>query len=240
MGSTRLPGKVLADIGGQPMLVRVMERVRMAKSLDQTIVATTTEAEDTPILELCRQWGYAAFQGHPTDVLDRYYRAAIEYAADRVVRITADCPLIDPGLIAETVYALVEQRADFAANRLPRARTYPIGLDVELCTFPALETAWREAREPFEREHVMPYLYRVPGRFRTVLLNAESDLGELRWTVDTSADLQFARAIYQHFLPRIDFSWQQVLELVTAQPELAAINMSVPHRTEFDVEEPHR
>jgi len=237
MRSTRLPGKVLADIRGEPMLARVVERVRMARLLNEVVIGTTTDAADDAVVELSETRSYPIYRGHPTDVLDRYYQAAGAYGADTVVRITADCPLIDPTLIDQTLGELVSQQADFAANRLPRQRTYPIGLDVEVCTFDALARAWRGASEPFEREHVMPYLYQVPGRFKTVLLNADSNLGNLRWTVDTQADLEFVKAVYQHFLPRIDFKWTEVLQLLTQRPELAAINAGVPHRTEFDVEE---
>lgn len=236
MGSTRLPGKVLADLCGEPLLVRVAERARLARRPDRLVVATTTDAADDPIVELCRARGYASFRGHPTDVLDRYYRSAASELAETVVRITADCPLVDPGLIDRTIEALLQQQLDFAANRLPQRRTYPIGLDVEVCSFQALETAWREASEPFEREHVMPFLYRTPSRFRIAVLHGERDLGELRWTVDTASDLDFVRAVYRHFLPRTNFSWDDILELVTRQPELAAINAGVPHRNEFDVE----
>ena len=167
MGATRLPGKVLHDIAGQPMLVRVVERTRRASLLDGFVVATTTEIQDDALYELCRERGYPCYRGEQQDVLDRYYQAARQTGADVIVRITADCPVIDPLLINETVqlvtghYSLVTDHFDFAANRLPPpwGRTYPIGLDVEACTFAALERAWQEATEPYQREHVMPYLY---------------------------------------------------------------------------------
>ena len=153
------------------------------------------------------------------DVLDRYYQAARLYAADVVVRITADCPVIDPGVIDETVRALFGGQGrgapvyDFSANRLPPPwkRTYPIGLDTEVVTFTALETAWKEAAQPHQREHVMPFFYEQPERFRTRLVDYSRDLGALRWTVDTAEDLALARRIYAHFGGRDDFSWLDVL-----------------------------
>ncbi len=233
MGSTRLPGKILADIGGQPMLVRVVERARRASSLDGVIVATTTQTEDDVVEHLCAQRGYPCRRGHPTDVLDRYYRVAREAGAGVVVRLTADCPLIDPALIDQVVEAFLssEPPADFAANRLPSERTFPIGLDVEVCTFAALARAWAEAEEAYQREHVMPYLYERPGRFRVLLFRCERDLSHLRWTVDTAADLELVRRIYAHFGERDDFAWQEVLSLVERNPSLSEINADVRQRT---------
>jgi spore coat polysaccharide biosynthesis protein SpsF len=157
-----------------------------------------------------------------------------------VVRVTADCPLIDPGLVDQTVQAF--QQADppvnFAANRLPRRRTYPIGLDTEVCSMAALEQAWRQAAEPHQREHVMPFFYENPARFRTLLLDHEEDLGDLRWTVDTPEDLAFVREVYRRMAPRTEFGWLEVLNLVRQDPDLAAVNAHVEHRTEQDFEAP--
>jgi spore coat polysaccharide biosynthesis protein SpsF len=172
------------------------------------------------------------------DVLDRYYQAARRYQADVIVRITADCPVIDPDVIDETVRALFGGQGggapvyDFSANRLPPPwkRTYPIGLDTEVCTFTALETAWKEAVQPHQREHVMPFFYEQPERFRIRLVNYASDLGHLRWTVDTAEDLALVRRIYDHFGGRDDFSWLDVLELVQSQPDLGQINAAVQHK----------
>jgi spore coat polysaccharide biosynthesis protein SpsF len=240
LGSTRLPGKVLQDIAGRPMLARVMHRLGQAASLDARAVATSHLAQDDPIAELCLREHFRCFRGEPHDLLDRYYRAALELEADVVVRVTADCPLLDPELVDQTVQAFQEADppADFAANRLPRRRTYPIGLDTEVCSRSALEQAWREAVEPHQREHVMPFLYEHPERFRTLLLDHEEDLGSLRWTVDTLEDLAFVREVYARMAPREDFGWLEVLELVRGHPEVAALNAHVEHRTERDFEQP--
>ena len=254
MSSNRLPGKVLLDIGGQPMLARVVERTRLAQTLDKVVVATTSDPSDDPVAALCAQRGYHSYRGSLHDVLDRYYQSAKAFDAQVIVRVTADCPLIDPALIDRTVRAFLGQAEnsasysmisspeslsnvdknflwDFAANRLPPpwGRTYPIGLDTEICTFQALQRAWKEADQPYQREHVMPYLY-DHGAFRVLLLNTEPDYGSLRWTVDTAEDLELVRQIYTHFDPRWDFSWQEVIELFKRQPSLAQINQQVQHK----------
>jgi len=238
MSSTRLPGKVLADIAGQPMLARVVERVRMSVLVDEVIVATTTDSTDDAIQTLCSDRGYACMRGSAADVLDRVYHAAHLHSAEVIVRLTGDCPLIDPGVIDHTVGAFLKSKVDFAANRLPPPwkRTFPIGLDTEVCTFQALERAWKEADQPHQREHVMPYLYEVPGKFRIIVVDSERDYGRLRWTVDTPEDLELVRQIYARFAGRDDFSWREVLQLFEREPQLAAINAQVPHKTYRDSE----
>jgi len=256
MGATRLPGKVLLDIGGQPMLVRVVERVRRAARLDGVVVATTTQVQDDPVAELCRGRGYACSRGSLQDVLDRYYQAARSARATEVVRITADCPAMDPQLIDLTVDEFRRAGADFAADRLPPpwSRTYPIGLDVEVCSFTALERAWKEAGQPFQREHVMPYFYEgipaealrstknalavSPRGFRVLLVNHDPDYGALRWTVDTAPDLELLRQVYARFDNRDTFSWTDVLALFEREPELAGINASIPQKSGLEAEEP--
>ncbi len=232
MGSTRLPGKVLQDIGGQPMLVRVVQRASRAGRLDGVIVATTIDDLDDPLEELCRARGYPCWRGSRQDVLDRYYQAACEFKATQIVRITADCPAIDPQLIDLTVDEFRRAKADFASNRLPPpwSRTFPIGLDVEVCTFSALKRAWKDADQPFEREHVMPYFYQdiptkslrsmdnafavSPCGFRVLLVNHQPDYGTYRWTVDTPKDLALLRQIYARFNNQDTFTWTDVLDLL--------------------------
>ncbi len=191
MSSSRLPGKVLLDICGKPMLERVLDRVNLARRIDHILVATTTDISDDPLTYWCKGLGVDCFRGSMQDVLDRFYQAAISNQPQFIVRVTADCPVIDPGLMDETVQTCRENGVDFAATRLPPPfhRTYPIGLDVEVSTFSALERAWREASNPAEREHVFPYLYDQPGRFNLKILNYEPDYGSLRWTVDTAEGL---------------------------------------------------
>jgi spore coat polysaccharide biosynthesis protein SpsF len=238
MGSSRLPGKVLSEIVGRPMLSHVMRRAARIKGVDRCIVATTWSEEDQPVVNLCAELGVAYVCGHPTDVLDRFYDAAVEAEADVIVRLTGDCPLLDPDVSQRTLSAFLQSEPplDFAANRLPDHRTYPIGLDTEVCTFEALATAHDEAKAPHQREHVMPYLYENPGRFRLRLVDAPRDLSQLRWTVDAPEDLEFVRAVYGALAPDIDFGMADVLKLLESQPGLLSINAQVKHRTMADVD----
>jgi len=256
MGASRLPGKVLLDLGGQPMLQRVVTRTRRARLLDGVVVATTSEAPDAAIEAYCRAQDIPVYRGSLHDVLDRFYQAARLQAAEVIVRITADCPVIDPALIDETVALITEHwplnTIDFAATRLPPPwrRTYPIGLDVEACTFTALERAWKEADQAYHREHVLPFLYEgvtldqariargTSARgFRIAQLNHDPDYGTLRWTVDTPEDLELLRQVYARFAGRDDFTWQEVLALFEREPELGRINAGVAHKSAFDVDE---
>lgn len=223
MGSTRLPGKVLADIAGEPMLARVVARVAAAKKIDAIVVATSNAAADDRVAEFCAAKGIAVHRGSESDVLDRYYQAAKSYGAAIIVRITADCPLADPQVIDEVVAAYLTDDCDYATNTI--VSTYPDGLDVEVFSFAALESAWRDARRASDREHVTPYL-RSSGRFR--LRNVESSLGAAmhrqRWTVDEARDLEFVRAIYARLPSKSEFGWRDVLKLLDGEPALAKIN----------------
>lgn len=267
ISSTRLPGKIILDIGGQPMLVRVAERTRRAKTISKVVIATTKDSSDDIVEELCAKHGYLFYRGSQYDVLDRYYQAARQFNADVIVRVTGDCPMIDPQIIDETVTAFLGNNGmqiqktsafpwDLATNRLPPPchRTYPIGLDTEVCTFQALERAWKEANQPYQREHVMPYLYdperavifrlsdigknkSVPSSFfRVLCLEHDPDYGSYRWTVDTPEDLELARQIYAHFSNRDDFTWHDILDLFQQKPELAAINSRVLHKGAKDID----
>ncbi len=238
MGSSRLPGKVLLDLAGQPMIARVLDRARRAKTVDDVMVATTTDPSDDPIEAMCRARGYPWYRGSMFDVLDRYYGAARLARADMIVRVTADCPVIDPAVIDQVVQAFHAQSADFACNRLPPPwkRTWPIGLDTEVCSFAGLERAWKEAVLPYEREHVMPFFYDVAGRFKVVVVDHDPDYGAQRWTVDTAEDLQLLREIFAHFQGSDAFSWLDVLRLVESEPQLLQINAGVRHKIGTEVD----
>ena len=239
MASSRLPGKVLEDIHGSPMLAWVINRARLAHSLDEVVIATTVDPGDDPIQTFCEAHGFSVFRGDSFDVLDRYYQAAVRFKADVIVRLTADCPLIDPGLIDDTVAAFFKAEADFAANRLPPPwkRTFPIGLDLEVCSFQALQRAWNEADLTYQREHVMPYLYEEEGRFRVHVVNHDPDYGHYRWTVDTPEDLVLIREIIERLEGRVNFTWKDVLALQQEAPELFMVNAAVKHKTVMDVDE---
>ncbi len=238
MGSSRLPGKVLLDLGGKPVLAQEAIRAARAKSTHELLIATTIDGADDPIEDFCRVNGYACFRGNVYDVLDRYYQAAQWAKADVIVRLTADCPLMDPEVIDKVVRDFLESGADFGCNRLPPPwkRTYPIGLDVEVCTFAALERAWNEAEIKYEREHVMPYLYDEPGRFKVLVVDAEDDQGGLRWTVDTPQDLEMLRCFWTLLGGRDDFTWREALAVYQAHPELAEMNAAVQHKKLTDVD----
>ncbi len=237
MASSRLPGKILADLGGQPMLTWVVRRASRAAGIDQVVVATSVSQEDDVVEAFCKEQGFACSRGNLYDVLDRFVHAAREFDADVVVRLTGDCPLIDPEMLAENLRAFLaaDPPLDFAANRLPSERTIPIGLDAEFCTREALELAWREAQAPHQREHVMPFFYEQPDRFRILHIKHSPDYGNYRWTVDTSEDLELLRQIVGHFKDD-KFSWQEILALFQAKPELASINAQVVHKSERDVD----
>lgn len=226
MGSTRLPGKVLLDLAGEPMLARVVARGQRATTLQEVIVATTTDPVDDVIVELCQARGWPYFRGSEADVLDRYYRAAIQYQAGIVVRITADCPLIDQGVLDWVVREhLLQGAVDYTSNTLP-PRTFPRGLDVEVMSFEALERAWREDDNLAWREHVTPYIYRHPEKFALKAVVNTEDLSHMRWTVDTIDDLVLVRKIYGYF-GHDTFSWRDVLDILERHPEWLDISRHV-------------
>ena len=226
-GSTRLPGKVLLDLAGQPMLARHVERLRRAQSIERVVVATTTQPADDAIVSLCTAHGWEWSRGSETDVLDRYYRTAVAHRADVVVRVTADCPLIDPEVTDRVVGEFLARQpdVDYASNGLPR-RTFPRGLDTEVMRFDALERAWREDTDPASREHITPYLYRTPGRFRVHGVTNPDDQSAQRWTVDTPEDLALVRRIFEHF-GHDRFSWLEVLALLADHGDWLQLNRHV-------------
>jgi spore coat polysaccharide biosynthesis protein SpsF len=218
MGSTRLPGKVMVELAGEPMLVRVMNRVNRAKTLDEVVVATTSKCDDDVIVDLCKARKWSFFRGSEEDVLDRYYNAAIEYEANVVVRITSDCPLIEPSVIDLVVNVFLHNQPEvgYCSNSLNRS--FPRGLDVEVIDFDALKYAWREDNDPRVREHVTQYIIRHPEVFHQRSVSNSVDLSNLRWTVDTAEDLAFVRKIYEHFI-HDHFTWIEVLEVLKKNPD---------------------
>ncbi len=229
MGSTRLPGKVLMDLGGRPVLARCLERLRRASSLSRVVVATTTLAQDDELESWCAAEGWDCCRGSEEDLLDRYYQAARKYAAQVVVRCTSDCPLIDPVLVDQVVGQFLARwpEVDYACNRLPHY-TFPRGLDTEVMSMAALERAWREDGDPAWREHVTPYLY-LSGKFRLHGIERQPDLSAYRLTVDTPEDLELLRLVYAHF-GHDRMSWQEVVTLLENRPDWMAINAEVKQK----------
>jgi spore coat polysaccharide biosynthesis protein SpsF len=231
MGSTRLPGKVLRPLAGRPMLARIVERVRAAASVANVVVATSDREGDEPIRQMCAVEGIDCFAGSEQDVLDRFYRAAVTFHGDPLIRITADCPLVDPGLLTKLVALFGEGGYDHVgvatgagAIFLGKGR-YPDGLDAECFSAAALERAWREATSPQDREHVTPFIWRQKDLFRTGQLMSAVDYSQLRWTVDNEADFELIARIYDAlYRPDGVFRMDGVLQYLAAHPELAATN----------------
>lgn len=222
MSSTRLPAKVAADLGGKPLLQRVVERARRAATLELVAVATTVNPADDRVAKLCEDVRIPFFRGSENDVLDRYYRAAARFSADVIVRLTADCPLLDPEVIDRVIRAFLSGGCDYASNTIEP--TYPDGLDTEVVSRAALERAWREARLASEREHVTPYIWKNPGLFRLCAVKGEDNLSGLRWTVDEPQDLDLVRRIYQDLSAVPDFRMNDVLAAFRRHPEWRDVN----------------
>lgn len=221
MGSTRFPDKVMRLINSVPMIELLLNRLARSKKIDQIILATVDDDRNHPLAEYVRQRGFTVYQGSEGDVLDRYYQAAKLALPDTVIRITGDCPLVDQQLVDEMIDHFNGASVDYLSNILPP--TYPDGLDVEIFTFAALERAAHQAEKPFEREHVTPFI-RDSGLFTTANHTHENNHSSERWTVDEAADFMVVSSIFEHFSPRTDFSWLEVLALRNAKPELFAAN----------------
>lgn len=226
MTSTRLPGKVLMDLGGRPMLARQLDRLKACEMLDEIVVATTTNGTDNPVVDLCRGRGVRFFRGSEHDVLGRYVGAAREAAADVVVRITADCPLIDPQITDRVISELVNNSSacDYASNA--RRRTFPRGLDVEALFLDALLRVDRLATSEAAREHVTLFpTYERPELFLCRDVVDDADHSDLRWTVDTQTDMELVRMIFDglEMAGRTVF-YPEILEYVLAHPQLSSLN----------------
>jgi spore coat polysaccharide biosynthesis protein SpsF len=228
-GSTRLPGKVYKPLAGEPVLVRMVERIAASGVPAAITVATTTLEEDTPLVALCEARGLSVFRGHPTDVLDRHYQAGLYFGADAVVKIPSDCPLIDPAVVAEVLGAYQKEPAawDLVTNLNPP--TWPDGNDVEVMRMSALAEAWQNAERPFEREHTTPFIWDNPERFRIKNVRWKSglDLSQShRFVLDYPADYDFLAAVYERLTPKFGptFSLVHILELLEREPELLSLN----------------
>ncbi len=224
MGSTRLPNKVMKPIDGIPLIELLLSRLARAKEIDQVVVATSVDIRNQPLVDHVRSLGYACEQGSENDVLDRYVQAAKSHQADVIVRITGDCPLVDPELVDELVRRFRGVDIDYLSNTNPPS--YPDGLDIEVFTLKALLQASLETEDPFNREHVTPYLVKS-GKFETAVVQHTQDLSGMRWTVDESADLVVIKRVFQHFSPRTDFTWSEVLDLHSQRPHLFKSNRHI-------------
>jgi glutamate-1-semialdehyde 2,1-aminomutase len=221
MGSTRFPNKVMRQICGTPMIGLLLDRLSKARCVDQIILATSTDPRNETMVHYVQNLGFQVFQGSEDDVLDRYYRAADMVQADVVVRITGDCPLIDPELVDAVISEFQKKGVDYATNTMPP--TYPDGLDIEVFGFKVLEIAWKTAHELRQREHVTPFI-RESKEFTKINFPNDIDLSGERWTVDEPEDFEVIQKIFEYFHPRRDFTWRDVLSLRNEHPEWFMVN----------------
>jgi spore coat polysaccharide biosynthesis protein SpsF len=223
MNSTRLPKKVMADIQGNPLLWHICHRLRHSQRTQQCVIATTENSHDDLIAHWCKKERIACFRGAEKDVLDRFYQAAKKYSARYVVRITADCPLVDPALVDQVVALCKRSHADYASNTQPA--TFPDGLDVEVVSFDALERCWNQARHAYQREHVTSYITENPDLFSLENVWTEPDHSQWRLTVDEPEDLDVVRLIYQElYNPQGVFGYEEIARFIAAHPELLEMN----------------
>ena len=207
------------------MLARVIARVRRASLVKDVVVATSDQPADDEVERACARAEVQVFRGKEVDVLDRYYQAARRFQAGAVVRISADCPLIDPRVADEVIAVFLKESADYASNTLNR--TYPRGLDTEVMTLAALGRAWVEARENYHRVHVTPYIYQNPALFRLRSVQNDQDYSQHRWTVDTPEDLTLVRAIHARLNDKESYDWREVLTVLAQHPGLRELNRHI-------------
>lgn len=226
MGSSRLPGKVLMEAIEKPMIRHVVDRVRRCSRLSMVIIATSTHVQDDPLAEYCNKENIPCFRGSEDNVLDRYYHAAKKYRSDVVVRITGDCPLIDPDVITKVIDLFLTGEYDYTSNVFPP--TYPDGLDVEVVSMRALETAWKEAVRPMDREHVTCFVSenKDPKRFRKGNVENSRDLSKYRLTVDEERDIRVVRAVLEHFGDN-KCTMDQIISFLDANPEILSVNSGI-------------
>lgn len=228
MNSTRFPKKVLREINGKPMISYMLERARRATAIDKIILVTSTHPSDDALEELCEKNNILCYRGSMDDVLDRYYQAARKFKADTIVRLTGDCPLIDPIMIDELVSVYKKGSYDYVANTIPPKWTVPEGMDVEVFSFKNLKKAWREAKKPSEREHVTFYFWKNPEMFSVFRYNLDEDLSQYRLTVDYPEDLEVIKAIVKNFYPDNPcFGTKDIAAFLKANPDIRRFNKDI-------------
>ncbi|MBK4730643.1 glycosyltransferase family protein [Oxynema sp. CENA135] len=231
MTSTRLPGKVLKQVLGKPLLEYQIERLRRVKLADEIVIATTTNQTDDPIVNLCDRLSVAYFRGSEQDVLERYYQAATAHKADVVIRVTSDCPLIDPQVINQVIdyYLQSQSNYDYVSNSIKR--TYPRGMDTEVFSYSVLEQAFLEATAQPDREHVTPFIYRQPQRYRLGHVTYSEDCSHHRWTVDTPEDFELIKKIIETVYPNEPyFTLEDCLGLLQQHPDWYFINSHIEQK----------
>ncbi|WP_319475400.1 glycosyltransferase family protein [Marispirochaeta aestuarii] len=226
MGSTRLPGKVLKPLDGKAVIEHVIERTKKATGIDEVIVVTSIESANLPLIRHVASLGIRVFVGSEDDVLDRYWQAARLTPANHIVRVTADCPLLDSTVVASVIKVHLEQNNDYTSNIDPP--TWPDGLDVEVMKRSVLEIAWREAEDSHDREHVTPYIRRNYKRFRLGNVLSQENLSEYRWTLDREEDYRFLCRIFRDLSDGTDIYFtHRIIDYLKKNPELLSINQGI-------------
>lgn len=228
MTSTRLPGKVLKTVLGKPLLEYQIERLRRIKSADEIVIATTINDTDQPIVDLCERLSVSYFRGSEDDVLARYHGVAKKYNADIVIRITSDCPVIDPMVCEEAITYFLENQSQYDYVRLEQ---YPRGLDTEVFSFNVLDECFREATDKPDREHVTPFIYRHPMRYRIKHITCGQDYSHHRWTVDTIEDFELIKRIIKKLYSiNIMFNFVDILNVLKENPKWYYINAEIQQK----------
>ena len=228
MGSTRLPGKIMMEVLGKPILWHVVNRLKHSKRIEKIIIATTENVLDRKIVEFSDKNRIDFFCGSEEDVLDRYYHASIKFNLKHIVRITSDCPMIDPRITDKVIEKYMNKlgEVDYASNMQPP--TYPDGLDTEVFSFAVLETAWKEAKKKYQREHVTPFIWEQPDKFKLINVENNEDLSFMRWTVDEENDFIFVEKVFCELYPKKEiFLMNDVTDLLKRKPELTKINKGI-------------
>lgn len=226
LGSTRFPQKVFADLSGRPLIWHVINRLKYSKKINRIVLATTDKHTDDELAKWAEIEGINLYRGSENNVLERFYFAAKNYSADIIVRITADDPFKDPNIIDRVIEKLLQEKLDFAYNNNPP--TFPEGLDTEVFTFDALEKAYFQSVDDFEKEHVTQYFYRNNDSFKQSNLSTDKNLSHLRWTIDTELDYEMTKQVYYHLYKTNEiFLMNDILKLINDKPEIAKINIDV-------------
>jgi spore coat polysaccharide biosynthesis protein SpsF len=227
MGSTRLPGKVLLKLGKKTILEHVVERAQRSEYIKDIVVATSNDKSDDKIVKLCRENNFNYFRGSLQDVLDRYYQVAKKFEVDHICRLTSDCPFIDPEIIDQVARIYLNNKYDYISTGRIEI-TFPDGIDTEIFSFDTLEKAWRGAAAFSEREHVTPYIWKNPRKFKIYTVNCKKNLSSMRWTVDEESDLKFIREVYKRINKNNKiFHMRDILEVLKKNPELMKINNGI-------------
>ena len=220
--STRLPNKVLKEIEDIPMICHIINRIKRSRNVEQIILATTDKDSDKILLDIAEKFKIIGFAGDDDDVLERFFNAATSFSADPIVRITGDCPLVDPELLDNMIQIFLENRYDYISNTIER--TFPDGLDIEIFSFDALKKTHQQAKWSSEREHVTPFIVKNQDLFRVYNYRNKQDLSNLRWCVDEEDDLLMVKQIFHEMITEQFFSTADIIDLVSKNPKIAEIN----------------